>query len=152
MLNAQISGTLEDYKEKEEVQANERKEAEAKANPLSSEDPKTVAYGLLMQVELLEAEAEKKRAEAYEMCPALIPSKKKRRPRGEPPKVDADGNKLRGRPKLTEEERRISNENKKEKRRTRDRANTAKKRGLREKEALTKAVNEKIILDSQRTT
>jgi len=152
LLNAQLKGTLDQYKEKEEKQAETNRAIEAKANPLSSADPKTVALGLLMQVELLETEADKKRNEAFELCPEMIPSSRKRRPtKDEGPKLDEDGNRLRGRPKLTKMERAISNEIKKEKRRLRDRAKAARLRKEKADKVLNEKVDQKILLDAQKS-
>lgn len=151
MVNAQIDGNMQSYQNKEATQKQAEVEAERKANPLSDpSDPAGVAQGLLIQAEMLEAEAKKKRAEAEALDPSLKP-KAAKSTTVKVTTVTETTTKSRGRPKLSEEEKAIRAEERKVKRRERDRANAAKKKAEKEQQALTDAVNAKIVRDASRS-
>ena len=131
LLNAQLAGTTDEYKAKEEAKEAAAKEEEYKANPMSDpDDVVSRARGLLVQAELLEAEAARKRVEAHELAPEL------------------DSEKKRGRPPLSAEEKAIRTEERKIKRRERDRAKAAEKKEAAAEASLTDAVDSKIVRDA----
>lgn len=130
LINAEIDGKIEQYKADEEAKAN-AEVAPTKPQTYDGDDTKFVAEGLILQAELLEADAAAKREEAYAMEPSL--------------KVD-ENVKKRGRPVLTSGEKAASDERRKERRRDRDRKKAAEKRQA----TLTKSVDSHVVRAAER--
>jgi hypothetical protein len=136
LLNAQIDGKMDEY----DAKVNAKKDAEVaeqrRVNPMSDPtNPEAIAQGLLLQAELLEAEAASKRKEAYELAPNLKTAA-----------VKAG----KGRPALSAEEKAKSLEDRKAKRLARDRQNAADKKIADKAAALQQKVDAKIKRDSIR--
>jgi len=158
LLNAQLDGKMDDYNNK----AAEVKQAEINKqradNPMSDpSDPKAIAKGLLVQADMLESEAKRKRAEALSLDPSLAPAttktsttKTSTTKKAATPVVE-DDKKGRGRPKLSAAEKAERLEERKRKRLERDRANAAKKKTDKETSELKKAVDAKVVRDSKRS-
>lgn len=107
LINATIDKKLEEYMAKQTA-TEQSKDVQktvtattALPEAVMSGDPVAIARGLLLQADLLEKEAKAKKLEAYSMAPELKPG--------------------RGRPTLTESEKLLSEQHRKEKRRERDR-------------------------------
>lgn len=133
MVNAEIDGSIEEYKKAE---ANKPVEApQDTARTHDAKDPKFVAEGLILQAELLEADASTKREEAYAMVPGLRPD---------------ESSKKRGRPTLTTEEKTASAGRRKEKRRKRDRAKAAEKRKTHAEDEIRTSIDTKVVQDAER--
>jgi hypothetical protein len=140
MANAQIDGTIEEYASQEEQKAEAVKAEAVKADPMGDpNDPVVIAKGILLQADLLEAEAKSKREQAYAMAPTLMAD------------VVAT-EKKRGRPALSEEEKAAKAEERKAKRRERDRAKAAEKKAKAEAEKKQKAVDNKVVRDAIRAS
>lgn len=133
MVNAEIDGKIEEYKE---IEKNTRVEAPAKAKTHDANDTEFVAQGLILQAELLESDANAKREEAYALDPSLMP----------------DSSKKRGRPVLTDPEKEASAERRREKRRERDREKAKDKRNAKARTEISNAVDAKIVRDAARTS
>ena len=144
LLNAQLDGTVEEYNAKHKTEEEKKLEQVRKENPLSQDDPKGVAQSLLVQAELLEEEAKRKRDQAYQLAPEFMPEK------GVVEEVDGQPKRKRGRPKLSAAEKAARAEARKVKRRAYDRAKAAEKRALKESQSLDDAVAEKILRDAER--
>ena len=133
MLNAQIDGTMDQYTAKESVKQKEEVAAEVAANPMSDmNDPTMRAKALMLQADMLEAEAKGKREEALALDPEL-------------------GVKKAGRPKSTPEEKAVAAEARKAKRRERDRAKAADKKSKKAEAVVQAAIDSKIVRDAERT-
>lgn len=139
LLNAQIDGTVDQYNEKAKAKEDAAVAEQRRINPMSDPtNPEAIAQGLLLQAELLEAEAKSKRNEAYAMAPQLQ-------------KVAAEPTeKKRGRTPLSPEDKAKSLEERKAKRLERDRANAAEKKASDKAAALKKKVDDKIQRDAAR--
>lgn len=138
MLNAQLDGTMDQYAAEAKVAEEAKVDAARKSNPMSDpNDPAAIAQGLLLQAELLDAEAEVKRNEAYAIAPELKPSTKA-------------APKTRGRPKLSPEEKAIKDEERKVKRRERDRERAAEKREAKKIADQQAKIDAKILRDAER--
>jgi hypothetical protein len=112
-LNDQVNGETEANDTiKENMKAKDIKDpVYAKTIPINEdEDPLMVALALLKQAELLEEDAKLKRRQAHSICP------------------DAKLNKPAGRPTDTPEQRKVKQEEYKQKRLERDRRNAAAKK------------------------
>jgi hypothetical protein len=130
LVNAEIDGSVAEYRAAED--SGDIPVVEERTHDLN--DPKFVAEGLILQAELLEADAMAKRTEAYAMDPSLdVPEETKR-----------------GRPKLTDAEKAASAERRKEKRRERDRAKAAEKREKTAEDDARALVDDKIVRDAER--
>lgn len=125
LVNEQIDGPLDG------ATAPSTTVAEAVTEPAPVNAEPGVAEGLLMQAQLLEEEAEKKRQEAYAIDPSLAPKKK-------------------GRPELSAEEKAQREVEKKQRRLERDRAKAKERREAKAEQALNDAVAEKIARDAAR--
>ena len=95
-------------------------------------DNKAIAQGLILEAEMLEAQANKKKEEAYQLAPDLKPG--------------------RGRPSMDDETRAKVMEERKEKRRNRDRENAAKAKIEKKVNALEDKLQKKIVRDANRKT
>jgi len=138
LLNAQLDGTVDQYTEKKQAKEDAVVAEQRRINPMSDPtNPEAIAQGLLLQAELLEAEAKSKRAEAYNIAPQL--------------KAATDtAEKKRGRTPLDPEEKAKRIEERKVKRLERDRQKAADKKVAEKKTALQKKVDEKIQRDAAR--
>lgn len=147
LINATIDGKIEEYKNKEtaaqskveDTRTQEEKQAAAEAlaarmmginPPIDTADSVSKAKMLISQAELLEADAAKKREEAYELAPDLKPG--------------------RGRPPTPEEEKALKLEERKEKRRERDRRKAAEARAAKAEMTIENKIAAKITRDSKR--
>lgn len=138
LLNAQLDGTMDQYTEKKQAKEDAAIAEQRRINPMSDPtNPEAIAQGLLLQAELLEAEAKTKRAEAYEMAPQLN-------------KAAEPVEKKRGRTPLSPEEKAQRVEERKVKRLERDRQKAAEKKAADKKAALQKKVDDKIQRDAAR--
>jgi hypothetical protein len=131
LLNAELDGTVDDYNKKASetptALAEEAAKVETEENQIVAE-----AKSLLLQADLMEAEAASKRDQAYALAPELKESQKKKR----------------GRPKLSEAERAERAEQRKIKRRERDRARAAERREAAKQAELQSAVDKKVMRDA----
>ena len=123
LVNEQIDGPSDTTKSADVA-------PQAVAEPTKEAEP-GVAEGLLVQAQLLEEEAEKKRQEAYAIDPSLAHKKK-------------------GRPELSPEEKAQREVEKKQKRLERDRENARKRKAEKAEAELNAAVAEKIARDQAR--
>jgi hypothetical protein len=138
LLNAQIDGTVDQYNDKAKATKDAEVAEQRRINPMSDPtNPEAIAQGLLLQAELLEAEAKSKRNEAYTMAPHLLA-------KAQPVE------KKRGRTPLTPEEKARSLEDRKVKRLERDRQKAAEKKVADKTAALKKKVDDKIQRDAAR--
>lgn len=131
LINATIDKKVDEYK------ANTAKAAQADIADvvkaaMPKADPTAVAKGLILQAEMLEADAAAKREEAYTLDPDSRPG--------------------RGRPTLPEDIKAQKLEEQKEKRRERDRAKAATARVEKVESALDAKVAAKIKRDAVRAT
>lgn len=123
LINASIDKKMDEYRKEEADKLID--ESEAKNIPQPESDPVAIAHGLLFEADALEKTALEKREEAYSLVPDLRP------------KV--------GRPALTEEERILALEDRKEKRRIREQSkNTPEIKAEREKEIQKLSLEEKV--------
>lgn len=130
LVNAEINGKVDEYRAAED--SGDIPVEKARTHDLH--DPKFVAEGLVLQAELLEADAKAKRTEAYALDPSL----------------DVPEETRRGRPKLSDVEKEASAERRKEKRRERDRTKAAEKRKQVILDEVTMAVDNKVVKDAER--
>lgn len=130
LINAEIDGKVDEYKAIEDS----KKVTVVKDRTHDLHDPTFVAEGLILQAELLEADAKAKRTEAYALDPSLDVLEESRR----------------GRPKLSDTEREASAERRKEKRRERDRTKAAEKRKQVILDEVKTAVDTKVVKDAER--
>ena len=131
LINATIDKKVDEYK------ANTSKSAQTDiadvvAAAMPKADPVALAKGLILQAELLEADAAAKREEAYTLDPESRPS--------------------RGRPALPVDIKAQKLEEQKEKRRERERAKAASAKIEKVESALDARVAAKIKRDASRTT
>ena len=156
MLNAQIDGKMAAYDDKQAEVKKASDEAKRKANPMSDpSDSVGVAQGLLIQADLLEAEAAKKRQDAYALAPSLAPSKVTEKSAvtttAKAKSAPAEtAERKRGRPSLSPEEKAIKAEERKAKRLERDRAKAVEKKIQKEEQKLQELVDAKVLRDAKR--
>lgn len=144
MINAQMDGNIEEYTANSQKATEDAVAAERKANPMSDpSDSEAIAQGLIIQAEMLEMEASKKRAEAEALLPSTTKSAKAA--------TSAPASSSRGRPKLSEAEKAERAAERKIKRRERDRERAAEKKALKEEQAIKDAVDAKVVRDSKRS-
>jgi hypothetical protein len=131
LINATIDKKVDEYVARQKMEAVAVLEPAviASAEPT---DPVIVAKGLILQAELLEADAAAKREEAYTLSPESRPG--------------------RGRPTLPEDLKAEKLEERKAKRRERDQRNAAEARVEKKTLALDDKVNAKIMRDAARKT
>lgn len=134
LINATIDKKVDEYMARQKDQSNTDAVAEAmalaKAEPAA--DPVVVAKGLILQAELLEAEAAAKREEAYTLHPESRPG--------------------RGRPTLPEDIKAQKLEEQKAKRRERDQRKAAEAKVEKKVAAIDAKVNAKVVRDAARKT
>lgn len=133
LINATIDGKVAEYKAKQtssESQSISEIVQAGKVAARGTETGNSAARGLIMQAELLEDEATKKREEAYALAPELKPG--------------------RGRPPTPEELKDQKLEERKEKRRERDRAKAAEAKVTKAASALDAKVEAKLKRDAER--
>lgn len=141
LINATIDKKVDEYianqakpKTTADIISDVRSEAEKKASAegvaARMQDPSAIARGLILQAELMEAEATAKREEAYALDPESRPG--------------------RGRPALPEEIKAEKMEERKDKRRERDRAKAAALKESKQVSALDAKVNAKLERDAAR--
>jgi hypothetical protein len=129
LINATIDGKVAEYK------ANQNAPATANiAETVASarQDPAAIAKGLILQAELLEADAAAKREEAYTLDPASKPG--------------------RGRPATPEELKDQKLEERKAKRRERDQRKSAEAKVTKVESALDAKVAAKLARDAARAS
>jgi hypothetical protein len=131
LINATIDGKVAEYKAKQDKKSD-LTTAEVVADTVAKvmQDPVAVAKGLIMQAELLEADAAAKREEAYALSPDLKPG--------------------RGRPPTPEELKEQKLQERKDKRRERDRAKAAEAKVEKATSALDAKVEAKLRRDAER--
>ena len=140
LINATIDKKVDEYRAKEASKNSSASSETAKsvvdatvaAGKNAGADPASIAKGLILQAELLEADANAKREEAYLLSPDLKPG--------------------RGRPALPEEIMAEKLEERKAKRRERDQRKAAESKVEKKTQALTDKVNAKIVRDAARKT
>jgi len=133
LINATIDKKVDEYRAKEAGKSSTTaKEVIDQTIKDTVADPVAVAKGLILQAELLEADANAKREEAYLLSPDLKPG--------------------RGRPALPEEIMAEKLEERKAKRRERDQRKAAESKIEKKTQALTDKVNAKIVRDAARKT
>lgn len=133
LINATIDKKVDEYKAKQNAQTQvpvELPNIPDKASVVG--DPAAIAKGLIMQAEVLEADANMKREEAYELAPELKPS--------------------RGRPALPEEIKAEKLEERKVKRKERDQKRSAEAKIDKAESALDAKVAAKLARDAVRST
>lgn len=134
LINATIDKKVDEYMARQKDQSNTDAVAEAmalaKAEPAA--DPVVVAKGLILQAELLEADAAAKREEAYTLHPESRPG--------------------RGRPTLPEDIKAQKLEEQKAKRRERDQRKAAEAKVEKKVAAIDAKVNAKVVRDAARKT
>lgn len=126
LINATIDKKLDEYNMAQKVVTEEKLAVEE----LTPEAIEAVAKGLVAQADILEADAAKKREEAYTMMPSLKPTK--------------------GRPALPADIKAKNMLERKAKRLARDQKNAAKNKIEKVETALTEQVNKKIVRDASR--
>jgi hypothetical protein len=126
LINATIDKKVDEYMAKDKVVQTQTEEV-VNITPETAVD---IAKGLLLEAELLEQQATAKREEAYAMSPDLKPG--------------------RGRPALSEDEKKAILEERKEKRRERDRKKAAEARQEKKEKALEDKVSAKLKRDAVR--
>lgn len=125
VVNAEIDGTpLPQTTSADVAPQTVAEEAQVTLEP---DQAKAQAEGLLHQATLMEQDAQRKREEAYKLCPELNVVKK-------------------GRPKKSDEEKKAAKEKRNQKRREK----YAEEKAAKADEALMEQVNEKIIRDAER--
>ena len=124
LINATIDKKIDEYI------ASQSKLTPELADVVEELDTLSIAKGLVVQAQLLEADAESKREEAYTMHPELRPGK--------------------GRPTLPEDVKAIKLAEQKAKRRERDQRNAAVAKVEKKSSAIEDKVNAKIIRDAER--
>lgn len=125
LINATIDGKLEEYKKSKSDGATttpEKNVEPVQTAPLEGNE--AVARNLIAQAEMLEEDARLKREQAYTMVPGLKPGK--------------------GRPKLSEEEKIKSEEDRKIKRRERDRKKAAESKVQKKEDVLDQRVKDRL--------
>lgn len=136
LINATIDKKVDEYMAKqnqpkpEDIRTAEEKQAAAEALAAKMQDPAGLAKGLIAQAEMLEAEAQKKREEAYALVPELKPG--------------------RGRPALPEEIKAEKLEERKAKRRERDQRKAAEAKEAKKEADLDAKVAAKLKRDAAR--
>jgi len=133
LINATIDKTVDQYMARQKTQsaADDVANTVAAANEALHNDPAAVAKGLILQAELLEADAVAKREEAYTLHPESRPG--------------------RGRPTLPEDIKAQKLEEQKAKRRERDQRKAADAKVEKTVAALDAKVNAKIARDAAPT-
>lgn len=133
LINATIDKKVDEYMVRQRTQsaADDVGNTVAAAKEALANDPAAVAKGLILQAELLEADAAAKREEAYIMHPASRPG--------------------RGRPTLPEDIKAQKLEEQKAKRRERDQRKAADTKVEKAVAALDAKVNAKIMRDAAPT-
>ena len=134
LINATIDKTVDQYMARQKTQsaADDVANTVAAAKEAMANDPTAVAKGLILQAELLEADAAAKREEAYALHPDSRPG--------------------RGRPTLPEDIKAQKLEEQKAKRRERDQRKAAEAKVEKTVAALDAKVNAKIVRDAARKT
>ena len=132
LINATIDKTVDQYMARQKTQsaADDVANTVAAAKEAMANDPAAVAKGLIIQAEMLEADAAAKREEAYAMHPESRPG--------------------RGRPTLPEDIKAQKLEEQKAKRRERDQRKAADAKVEKTVAALDAKVNAKIVRDAAR--
>lgn len=133
LINATIDKKVDEYMSRQRTQsaADDVANTVAAAKEALANDPAAVAKGLILQAELLEADAAAKREEAYAMHPESRPG--------------------RGRPTLPEDIKAQKLEEQKAKRRERDQRKAADTKVEKAVAALDAKVNAKIMRDAAPT-
>lgn len=133
LINATIDKKVDEYmaRQKDQSTTDAVAEAMALAKTAPAVDPATLAKGLILQAELLEADAAAKREEAYTLHPDSRPG--------------------RGRPTLPEDIKAQKLEEQKAKRRERDQRKAADAKVEKKVAALDAKVNAKVVRDAAPT-
>jgi hypothetical protein len=129
LINATIDKKVDEYVKEQDAPPRTAAEKATIATDLANkmQDPVALARGLLVQAELLEADASTKREEAYALAPDLRPG--------------------RGRPSLPEDVKELKAEERRSKRRERDRAKAADVKVQKAQSAIDIKVSAKIARD-----
>lgn len=130
LINATIDKKVDEYMAKQKTQDAANSVADAVIQAV--QDPAGVAKGLIMQAEILEADAAAKREEAYTLHPESRPG--------------------RGRPMLPEDIKAQKLEEQKAKRRERDQRKAAEAKVEKKVAVIDAKVNAKIVRDAARKT
>jgi hypothetical protein len=133
LINATIDKKVDEYmaRQKDQTNTDAVAEAMALAKAEQASDPAALAKGLILQAELLEADAAAKREEAYTLHPESRPG--------------------RGRPTLPEDIKAQKLEEQKAKRRERDQRKAAEAKVEKKVAALDAKVNAKLTRDASPT-
>lgn len=129
LINATIDKKVDEYVAKQKTIADVVDTTSGTAQPA---DPAIIAKALIMQAEILEADAAAKREEAYTIHPESRPG--------------------RGRPPTPEEEKAQKLEERKQKRRERDQRKAAEAKLEKKASVIEAKVNAKIVRDAARKT
>lgn len=131
LINATIDNKVAEYQAKQKSQdTSSVADAIAAAKGAAIGDPASIAKGLIMQAEMLETDAAKKREEAYALAPELKPGK--------------------GRPSLPEDIKAEKLEERKAKRRERDQRKAAESKVEKAESAIDAKVRAKLKRDADR--
>jgi len=131
LINATIDKKVDEYMARQREASITPDTSIADVISSIKQDPTIVAKGLIVQAELLEADAAAKREEAYAMSPELKPGK--------------------GRPSLPEDIKAQKLEEQKAKRRERDQRKAAETKVEKKVAAIDAKVDKKIMRDAART-